>query len=153
VNPPPWFSEQWFRWFVTIVLASVLAGAVFFFANWRITANARRAADRDRRAAEREQRISSVVDAYVSIVTAGPPRYAGISALFVAGVRRLDTHHEIADALKRIEERTGQKPLGRPAESISDLHAMLREVTFDGLTATSYGATNLDAVYEKYRKT
>ena len=102
---------------------------------------------RARRAADREQRISSVVDAYLNLVTATPLKYQGISALLVAGVKRLEAHDEVAEALQRIAERAGRNPLGQPADSVSDLHAMLQEVRFDGVNVTGY-----DAARSKYQK-
>jgi hypothetical protein len=147
VSPPHWWSIEWWRWFGTIVLASVVAGLVFFLGNWRLAVNSRRAADRVRRAADREHRISRVVDAYVNIVNAPARRFAGVAALLVAGVKSLETHEEIKEALRQIAERTGQSVLGPPAESVGDLHAMFSEVSFDGTSHTGY-----EAALAKHRK-
>jgi hypothetical protein len=83
----------------------------------------------------------------VNVVTASRPQYKGISALLVAGVKRLNTHDEVEDTLKRILERAGQSPLGHHADLVTGLHAFIGEIGFDGLTATGY-----DAALEKYRK-
>ena len=144
MNPPEWWSAFWWRWFLTIVLASVIAGlvtgAVFLWLNLR-------AAARARQSAERERRISDVTDEYMRLVTATPLKYQGVMALLVAGVKRLKSHWEIAEALRRMTERGGQQPLGRPTDSVSDLLGMFREVTFDGANVRGF-----EAALAKYKK-
>jgi len=135
---PPWFSDPWWRWFLTLALASLLVGLIFFLVN-------RRLALRARRAAEHAQRISEVVDDYLRYVTAHPPVYQGIWALLLAGVKRLRDNGEIRQALDRIEARTGQRPL-RDVDA-SQLKAFCDEVRVEGTTVVGY-----DAALTKYRK-
>jgi len=82
----------------TIALAAVVAGlatpAVILVAKSWITTRT-----------HREQRISRVVDAYMGIRSIGG--FSGIRALLAAGVKRLESHEEIREALRRIAERTG----------------------------------------------
>jgi len=126
----------------TIALASVAAGlatpAVFLVAKSCLTMRTRRAGDR-------EQRISGVVNAYISIRSVGG--FSGVRGLLAAGVKRLESHEEIREALRRIERHMDEDTLGQPADSMSDLHGMLREVTLDGGDVVGY-----DAAVLKYRK-
>ncbi len=140
VNPPPWWSDPWWRWFLTIVLASVAAsivtGGLFFVLNWRLTSGARRAA-------ERAQRIGEVVDAYLRYVEAG--RYAGIHALFIAGVKRLRDDEEIQQALDRIAAQKGERPLSDVDPG--KLKAFCDEISVQGPSIVGHG----EAI-AKYRK-
>ncbi len=144
MNPPPRWSDPWWRWFLTIALASVvttlMTGTIFLIANWRISTRARRADEQERRAAEREQRINSVVDTYVRIVTTHPIQYQGVHALLIAGVKRLRDNGEIQEALRRSADRAGQHPLGGHATRLdsSALMDFFLEIRLDGLNVVGH---------------
>jgi hypothetical protein len=144
MNPPLWWSDPWWRWFLTIALASlivgIVTGTVFFLANWRINTKARRATERERRAAEREQRINAVVDGYVRIATNHPLYHQGIAALILAGVKRLQDSQEIQEALQRSAERAGHHPLGKDTAALnpSFLKEFFQEVNFDNPNVVGY---------------
>jgi len=116
VNPPAWWSEPWWRWFLTIALASLVTGTVtglvFLWVNAHLNAKVRRAADR-------EQRISRVVDAYVRTVTTHPIQYQGKQALVVAGAKSLRDNSEVLEALRRMTENIGKHPLGGDARTVA----------------------------------
>ena|SRR2546425_4806023 len=122
VNPPPWWSDPWWRWFLTIAFASIVVGLIFFLANWRL-------AVLSRRRTERAQRISEVVDDYVRYATMHPLVYTGTHAVILAGVKRLRDNEEIGQALTRIEARTGQRLLKNVDPR--KLKAFCDEVTVD----------------------
>ena len=138
MNPPPWLSDPWWRWFLTIALASVVAGLIFFIANWFLT-------KRNRREDQADRRISAVADAFVRVSTTHPIQYQGIQALLLAGVKGLQDNEEIHRALQRIVERTGRHPLGEDGERLDrgSLMAFFKEVQIN--------LVNYKQALEKYR--
>jgi hypothetical protein len=144
MSPPPWWSDPWWRWFLTVAFASMVTGALFFVANWCLTSRNRRADQRqrmrDRRDDQRQRRIADVVGAYIRLASGHPVQDNGIHALIIAGAKSLQTNDEIQEVFDRIAEAVGHHPLGPDGARLNPvaLKAFVQEIIVQGPNTPNY---------------
>ena len=110
----------------------LIVNVVFFVVNLWLLRRHRRQGRATVTTATREDRIERVVAEYMHLFTTHQD--AGVHALIVAGVKRLQTSEEISDAIGRIMDRAGTHPLVGEARRLApaSLKEFFADVTVRG---------------------